>query len=51
VNNRTQKISIKYRESEEFIINGIPDKKTAEIIIPMIENFETLNISFDLFSN
>ncbi len=47
----TQKISIKYKESDEFIINGIPDKKIAEMLIPMIENFETKNISFDLFSN
>jgi hypothetical protein len=51
VNNRTQKISIKYKESEEFITNGIPDKKIAEILIPMIENFETTNISLDLFNN
>jgi hypothetical protein len=51
VNNRTQKISIKYKESEEFIINGIPDKKIAEILIPMVENFDTRNISLDLFNN
>ncbi len=51
MNNRTRKILIQYKESEEFIINGIPDKKIEEIVIPMIENFETLNISLDLFSN
>jgi hypothetical protein len=51
VNNRTQKISIKYNSNEELIINGMPDKKIAEKIIPMFENFETINISLDLFSN
>jgi hypothetical protein len=51
VNNRTQKISIKYNSNEELIINGIPDKNIAEILVPTIENFETLNISLDLFSN
>ncbi len=51
MNNRTQKISTKYNSNEELMINGMPDKKIAEIINPMFENFETLNISLDFFSN
>jgi hypothetical protein len=51
VNNRTQKISIKYNSNEELIINGIPDEKKQAKLMPIIENFDTLNISLDLFSN
>jgi hypothetical protein len=51
VNNRIQKISIKYKAGEQLIINGMSDNKFPEIIIPMIEIFETTNISFDFFSN
>ncbi len=49
--NRDQKISIKYNSNEELIINGMNDKKNAQIVIPIVTNFETLNMSLDLFNN
>jgi hypothetical protein len=48
---RDQKIPVKYNSNDELIINGMNDKKNAQILIPIVENFETLNISLDLFSN
>jgi hypothetical protein len=51
VNNRTQKISIKYNPNEELIINGIPDKKKQAKLAPIIRILETSNMSLDLLSN
>jgi hypothetical protein len=51
VKNRVQKIPVKYNSNDELIINGMNDKKNAQILIPIIENFETLNMSLDFFSN
>jgi hypothetical protein len=51
VNNRAQKIEIKYNSNEELIINGIDDKKNEQILNPIVKYFETLNMSLDLFSN
>ncbi len=48
---RDQKIPVKYNSNDELIINGMNDKKNAQILIPIVENFETLNMSLDLFSN
>jgi hypothetical protein len=48
---RVQKIPVKYNSNDELIINGMNDKKNAQILIPIVENFETLNMSLDLFSN
>jgi HKD family nuclease len=33
------------------MINGMNDKKNAQIVIPMIEKCENLNISLDFFNN
>jgi hypothetical protein len=49
--NRDQKISIKYNSNEELITNGMNDKKNVQILIPIVANFETSNMSLDLFSN
>jgi hypothetical protein len=41
VNNRAQKISIKYNSNEELIINGIPEKQKQPklpLIIEILEN-------------
>jgi hypothetical protein len=51
VNNRVQKISIKYNRSDELIINGINDKQKLAKLRVNIKKFETLNMSLDLFSN
>jgi len=51
VNNRTQKISIKYNSNEELIINGMNDAKKQTKLMPIIGILEKLNISLDLFSN
>jgi hypothetical protein len=51
VNNRAQKISIKYNSNGELIINGMNDMKNEQILNPIVKDFETLNISLDFFSN
>jgi hypothetical protein len=51
VNNRIQKISIKYNLNEELIINGITDKKKQAKLVPINEIFENSNMILDLFSN
>jgi hypothetical protein len=51
VNNRTQKISIKYNSNEELIINGIPDEKKLAKIMPIIGILENSNMILDFFSN
>jgi len=51
VNNRVQKISIKYNSSDELIINGMNDKKKLAKLAVNIKKFETLNMSLDFFSN
>jgi hypothetical protein len=51
VNNKDQKISIKYNSNEELIINGIPDKQKAAKLRIIIKILEILNISLDFFRN
>jgi hypothetical protein len=51
VKNRAQKFPVKYNSNDELIINDMNDKKNAKILIPNVENFETLNMSLDLFNN
>jgi hypothetical protein len=40
VNNSVQNISIKNKENEEFVINGIPDKPKPVKIPQIITRFE-----------
>jgi hypothetical protein len=51
VKNRAQKNPVKYNSNDELIINDTNDKKNAQILIIIVENFETLNMSLDFFSN
>jgi hypothetical protein len=51
VNNKVQKISIKYKRSDELIINAMNDKQKLAKVAVNIKKFETLNMSLDFFSN
>jgi hypothetical protein len=51
MNNRDQKISIKYIVNEGLIIIGITDKQKATKIIPIVRILEIPNISLEFFSN
>jgi hypothetical protein len=51
VNNKDQKISIKYNSNEELIINGMNDKQKEAKLIINIRILEILNISLDLMTN
>jgi hypothetical protein len=51
VNNKTQKIWIKYNSNEELIINGIPEKKKQAKPVPIIGILENSNMILDFFSN
>ncbi len=51
MNNRDQKIAIKFNGNEELIINGIPDKRKSNKVETIIRSFETSNISLDFFNN
>ncbi len=51
MNNRVQKVSIKYNSNGELIINDINDKENEQILNTIVKDFETLNMSLDFFSN
>jgi hypothetical protein len=51
VKSKVHKNSIKYKEGEELIINGISELQKQAKLAPNVRNFETLNMSLDLFSN
>jgi hypothetical protein len=48
---KIQKNSIQYKEGVEFITSAIPELQKQAKLIPRVRNFETLNMSLDLFSN
>jgi hypothetical protein len=51
VKSKVHKNSIQYKEGVELIISGIPElQKQAKLAIN-VSNFETLNMSLDLFIN
>ncbi len=51
MNNRDQKIAIKFNGNEELIINGISGKRKSNKIETIIRSFQTSNISLDSFNN
>jgi len=51
MNNRDQKISIKYIVNEGLIIIGIIDKQKAIKVMPIVRILEISNISLDFLSN
>ncbi len=48
---KAHKNSRKYKVGVELIISGITEMQKQPKLVPNFMNFETLNISLDLFSN
>jgi hypothetical protein len=48
---KAHKNSIQYKDGVELIISGIPETQKQTKLVPKVRNFETLNMSLDLFSN
>jgi hypothetical protein len=51
VKSKVHNSSIQYKEGVELIISGTPEMQKQPKLAPNVRNFETLNMSLDLFSN